>query len=72
MCHSDAKTHSPHPLVALAMRQTPNTTHDRVAIAERRYERSAGLEKIADVAEEVSDHRLGKEREENATSDSNM
>lgn len=54
------------------MRQTPNTTHDRVAIAERRYERSAGLEKIADVAEEVSDHRLGKEREENATSDSNM
>ena len=54
-----AISHSPHPFIAFAMRQS--------------NERSARLEKKTDIAEKVSNHRLGRKTgEESATSDSNI
>ena len=57
-----AIAHSPHPFIAFPMRQTSKATHNRIAIAQRRNERSARLEKKTDIAEKVANHRLGKRR----------
>lgn len=68
-----AMAHSPHPFIAFTMRQTSKAAHNRITIAQRRNERSARLEKKTDIAEKVSNHRLGRKTgEESATSDSNI
>lgn len=68
-----AMAHSPHPFIAFTMRQTSKAAHNRITIAQRRNERSARLEKKTDIAEKVSNHRLGRKKgEESATSDSNI
>lgn len=58
-----AMAHSPHPLIAFAMRQASKATHNRITITQRGNERSARLEKKTDIAEKVPNHRLGKRTE---------